>query len=260
MAFARCVFFSNVLGMHMPMNVILPQPDTQHIGTATGKRSETGNYKIMYLLHGMSDDESIWGRMTAIERYAQGRNLIVVMPNAHRSYYMNMYQGGRYWDYISEELPMVVNDMFHVSDKQEDRFVCGLSMGGFGALHWALKRPDMFAGACSLSGVADIKRFHTYVGEDRTHEMERIFGPLDKLNESEDDLFYLVQEYLKQSNQKTRFMQICGTEDFLYQDNVNFRDFCRQKSFNCEYLEEPGSHTWEFWDKHVQTAMTFFGL
>ncbi|MDD4817551.1 MAG: alpha/beta hydrolase family protein [Victivallaceae bacterium] len=259
MAFIQCEFFSNVLGMQMQMNVILPQPNTAHIGTASAAKSATGDYPVMYLLHGMSDDQSIWSRFTGIERYVSGKNLIVVMPNAHRSYYMKMYRGFDYWTYISEELPEIVAGLFHVSKRREDTFVCGLSMGGYGALRLGLMRPDRFAAACSLSGVADIKSFPSYVDAGCRPEMERIFGPFDSLPESHDDLFYLADRFVA-SGGDTRILQVCGTEDFLYRDNVRLRDHFRKIGLKADYLEEPGSHTWEFWDRHVQTALGFFGF
>ncbi len=255
MALAKYNFFSNVLGMHMSCNVLLPQPSV-----APDQRNADGNYKILYLLHGMSDDENNWFRMTSIERYARGKSLIVVTPNAHRSFYLNMHDGGRYWEYISEELPQVLSDTFHISNRQEDNFVCGLSMGGFGAFHWALKQPNKFAGACAISPVADIKDFPALLDENRQAEMQRIFGSKEQLANSPDDLFYLVNEYKKAGYDTTKFLQICGTEDFLYSGNIRFKEHCQQANFACEYLEETGDHTWEFWDKHVQTALKFFGL
>ncbi|MEA4861957.1 MAG: alpha/beta hydrolase [Victivallaceae bacterium] len=260
MAFVQCEFFSNVLGMHMQMNVILPQPETRHIGTASSSGSASGNYPVMYLLHGMSDDQSIWSRLTSIERYVLGKNLIVVMPNAHRSYYSNMLQGFDYWTYISEELPAVVGEFFHVSPCCEDTYVCGLSMGGYGTFKLGMLCPDRFAAACGISAVTDIQTFPDYLDDTRKVEMSRIFGPKEQLADSPDNLFRIAERLVADKGAKPRFMQICGTEDFLYQDNVRFRDHLRKIGFPCEYLEEPGSHTWEFWDKHVQTALRFFGF
>ena len=48
--------------------------------------------------------------------------------------------------------PSVVRSFFRVSARREDTFVAGLSMGGYGALKWALHQPERFAAAASLSG------------------------------------------------------------------------------------------------------------
>lgn len=260
MAFVQCEFFSNVLGMHMQMNVILPQPDTSHIGTASSAASGSGNYPVLYLLHGMSDDQSIWSRLTSIERYVLGKNLIVVMPNAHRSYYTNMRQGFDYWTYVSKELPEVVSGLFHVSQRREDTFVCGLSMGGYGTLKLGMLCPEKFAAACAISAVTDIETLPNYWDEPRRIEMSRIFGPQEQSAASPENLFRISEHLVKTAEPRPRLLQICGTEDFLYNDNVRFRDHLRKIGLSCDYIEEPGAHTWEFWDKHVQTALRFFGF
>lgn len=140
MALIQCDFHSDVLGMASSMNVILPQQSTTQIGMAGGT-SKT-QYPVLYLLHGLSDDHSIWGRRTSIERYVAGMNLAVVMPNVHRSFYADMKNGGRYWEFISEELLQIVKSFFPVSSRREDTFAAGLSMGGYGAFKLALRCPE----------------------------------------------------------------------------------------------------------------------
>jgi len=83
--------------------VILPQTTSGQIGMK-GIGSPDG-CPVLYLLHGLSDDHSIWLRRTCIERYATAYGIAVVMPNGHRSYYSDMASGLKYFTYISEELP-----------------------------------------------------------------------------------------------------------------------------------------------------------
>ena len=96
---------------------------------------------LLYLLHGLSDDATAWTRYTSIERYAQAYGLAVVMPQVQRSFYCDQVHGGRFWTFMTQELPEVVQRFFHVSSRREDTFVAGLSMGGFGAMKWALHEP-----------------------------------------------------------------------------------------------------------------------
>ena len=259
MAFIQCDFFSNTLGMHMMMNVILPQANTTHIGTKADIRKNEG-CRVMYLLHGMSDDHTIWSRLTSVERYVLGKNLAVIMPCAHRSYYTNMHSGKRYWDYIAIELPAVVKELFRVSDRREDTFACGLSMGGYGALKLGLAMPENFNAVCGISSVADINNFQDWREDSEWAKEEfAIFGPKDRELRKPNDLFFLAEQYKKKNlTTPTRFMQICVTEDFLYQDNLRLRDHFKNINLPCKYSEEPGSHTWEFWDRHVRNAIDFF--
>ena len=126
MALIQCDFFSESLGFSTSMNVILPQPARER-------------YRVLYLLHGMSDDHTIWCRRTSIERYVDPLGLAVVMPAVHRGYYTDMAAGYRYWTFISEELPALARSFFPLSHKREDTFVAGLSMGGYGAFKLALR-------------------------------------------------------------------------------------------------------------------------
>ena len=228
MAFIQCDFFSNTLGMHMMMNVILPQANTTHIGTKADIRKNEG-CRVMYLLHGMSDDHTIWSRLTSVERYVLGKNLAVIMPCAHRSYYTNMHSGKRYWDYIAIELPAVVKELFRVSDRREDTFACGLSMGGYGAFKLALGASDTFGAAASLSGALNARRRETdsHAKTQRTF-WEGIFGPLDQIKGSSNDLMTLAEQLIQSGKPLPKLFMWCGTEDFRYR---SFR--CRRKNICC---------------------------
>lgn len=136
MAFIQCGFHSDVLGRACAMNVILPQKVKTQIGMASSG-SGRKDYPVVYLLHGLSDDHTIWSRRSSIERYAAEYEVAVVMPNGERGFYTDMVEGYRYWTMLSEELPEIVCNLFPVSPRREDTFAAGLSMGGYGALKLA---------------------------------------------------------------------------------------------------------------------------
>lgn len=251
MAFMECHFHADTLGMACSMNVILPQKTRTQIGltdkTETGKRPP-----VLYLLHGLSDDHSAWMRRTAIERYAAPLGLAVVMPCVHRSFYANMINGYRYWDFVSDELPSVIQSMFNVSTRREDTFVAGLSMGGYGAFKLGLRKPDSFAAACSLSGALDIVGRSTRPEADCFPEdMRLVFGDINGLKKAENDLLAQASKLAKSSSHTPFLYQWCGTEDFLYQDNLNFRRHAQSVGLDMLYEEDPGDHQWSFWDEKV---------
>ena len=114
-------------------------------------------FPTLYLLHGMSDDHTAWQRFTAIERHVSHLNLAVVMPTTHLGWYTDMEYGNRYWTYLTQQLPGICRSFFHgMSDKREDTFIAGLSMGGYGAFKAALGAPETFCAGASLSGALDI--------------------------------------------------------------------------------------------------------
>ena len=158
MALLHVNFFSDVLGMATSMDVILPEQTMGQIGME-GRASDKP-YPTLYLLHGMSDDHTIWQRRTSIERYVSDMGIAVVMPTTHLGWYTDMAQGNRYWTFISEELPAKCRSFFkNMSDRREDTFAAGLSMGGYGAFKLGLRCPDRFAAVASLSGGLDAADF-----------------------------------------------------------------------------------------------------
>src|SRR5665647_1599457 len=130
MAFIQCDFYSEALGLSTSMSVILPQQTKTQIGMKGNVF--TIKHPTLYLLHGLSDDHTIWMRRTSIERYASELGIAVVMPAVHRSFYTDMANGLNFWTFISEELPSIARSFFPLSEKREDNFVAGLSMGGYG--------------------------------------------------------------------------------------------------------------------------------
>lgn len=253
MAFIQCDFFSEVLGISTSMNVILPQNTRKQIGM-DGKAARTG-FPVLYLLHGLSDDHTIWMRRTSIERYVAPLGLAVVMPAVDKSFYVDMAQGERYGEFVGEELPEIVNSFFPVSEKRSDTFVAGLSMGGYGAFLLALSHPARFAAAASLSGVLDIAAFSEGCDESRTNLLHRVFGDPSKLRGSDYDLLHLSAKLAESGSELPRLFQRCGIEDFLYEGNIKFKKHIEKLPFEHCYEEAPGVHEWGFWDHSIQKAL-----
>ena len=179
---------------------------------------------MLYLLHGLSDDDTIWLRRTSIERYAAPLGLAVVMPQVHRSFYADEAFGGRYWTFLSEELPSVVASFFRVSAARSETFVAGLSMGGYGALKWALRHPDRFAAAASLSGAVDVERLRASGGRpEDPNLLTRVLGERP-VTGTPDDLFWLLGQ--TPVAELPALWVGCGAEDPLYESNVRFVDAC----------------------------------
>lgn len=253
MAFIDCHFFSDTLGISTALYAVVPQPAAGQIGMASrGRRG--GRYPVLYLLHGLSDDHTIWMRRTSVERYASERGVAVVMPAAGRSYYQDMASGPRFWTHISEEVPRLARAFFPLSDRREDTYVAGLSMGGYGAFRMALTHPERFAAAGSFSGALDIvERVRPTRGEspDWARETVSMFGPRRKPAGTPSDLFALAKGVAQSRGPKPRLFQWCGTEDFLYQDNLRFRDHAQQLKLSLSYRESPGNHSWQYWDVQI---------
>lgn len=256
MALLSCNFFSDVLGLSCSMNVILPQETNNQIGLEGTATQSTLGFPTLYLLHGLSDDHTIWVRRTSIERYAAQYGIAVVMPAADRSFYTDTAYGARYWTFVSEELPEIVGSFFRVSQRREDTYVAGLSMGGYGAFKLALAHPGRFAAAASLSGALDMA--HSVTASDRHDEAfwEPIFGDPSRLAGSENDLMRLAQDAAA-TGDAPRLFQYCGTNDFLYQENQTFLAHAKKLALPLEFHEDDGDHSWDVWDRWIQAVLSW---
>ena len=247
MALIDCKFMSETLGMACSVRVLLPEPSRRR---PTGTRHPT-----LFLLHGLSDDETCWTRFSSLERHVAPLDLAVIMPNAHRSYYANMKQGYRYWDFVSDELLYKARGMFPLSALREHNFVAGLSMGGYGALKLGLQKSDTFAAAASLSGTCDLAGLRQ-----RPEELALIFGDAAGIRKSGADLRQLAQALVDKRGPKPKLFQACGSEDPLLDGNRHFRDFIAPLGFDYQYEEGSGRHDWAYWDAGIQRVLRWLPL
>jgi S-formylglutathione hydrolase FrmB len=258
MALIECDFFSDVLGLSTSMTVILPQRTTAQIGM-TGAVGE-GDPPVLYLLHGLSDDHTIWLRRTSIERYVAPLGLAVVMPQVHRSFYADEHHGNRYWTFLSEELPALVDGFFKVSTRREDTFVAGLSMGGYGALRWALHQPERFAAAASLSGALDVAVMRHLDGPDGLNGLvHRVFGP-DELRGSDHDLFALAERGVAGGVDLPAIFLGCGESDPLVGATHGFSGALDEHGVGHRTDIGPGGHEWDYWDRTIQDVLAWLPL
>ena len=259
MALLTCECFSDALELNVTLRVILPQPTTTHAHHYPGI-AMTPPHPTLYLLHGLGDNSSSWTRQSNIERYAWKRNLAVVMPEVHRSFYADMLRGNKYWTFLSEELPGLCRRFFPLSDKREDNFVAGLSMGGYGAYKLALTYPDKFCAAASLSGALDrTRRMETT--EKLEEEFRHVFGTPLEYTGSGNDLLHLAEKLARGSGPRPALYQCCGTADFVYPENVAFRDHLRALGVELAYHEHEGrEHEWGYWDQTIQDVIEWLPL
>lgn len=255
MALARVNFFSDVLRLSTAMTVVMPQESKAQIGIPAVTLPD--NVPVLYLLHGLSDDDTIWSRRTSIERYAADLGIAVVMPQVHRSFYADQVDGLPFWTFLSEELPQIVQRMFRVSTRREDTFVAGLSMGGYGAMKWALRQPDRFAAAASLSGVLGLGDRGEWTRDDIYRDHELTFGD-EPVVGSDNDVLHLVR--VADVSTLPRLYVACGTEDFLYDDSVEFLRIADERGIKVTRSLGAGDHVWQYWDDRIRDVLDWLPL
>ncbi|MEQ9453723.1 MAG: alpha/beta hydrolase family protein [Phycisphaeraceae bacterium] len=235
-------YSSEVLGMSRTLHALVPEH----------REVPAGGFPVLWLLHGLYGDDSDWTRYGRAEFHVQELPLVVVMPSTDRAWYTDMSAGYRYWTHLSEELPGVVGRMLPVTERREHTFVAGLSMGGYGSFKWALRSPERFAAAGSFSGALGRagQMDHGDRATEWMQEQGHIFGDLERFAGGEDDTEALARRLAGSDGVRPELFQACGTADFLYQQNLRFRDTAREVGLGLTYEEHEGEdHTWPYWDR-----------
>ncbi len=231
------------------MNVILPDQASENPPA------------MLYLLHGLNGDHTTWMRRSSIERYAQKRNLAVFMPAANRSFYSDMAHGPKYWKFISEEFPQIINQLFKLDEKKHKTYVIGNSMGGYGSFKLGLNFPNRFEAVASLAGSLDLIKLANDFKDDPNLEsdFDALFNSqIETIKNTSNDLIHKLKTYPTES--KTIFLQFCGTEDYLYNANQSFKKCAEKVDLKIKYTEAPGAHNWDCWDKQIETILDTFNI
>jgi putative tributyrin esterase len=245
MALIRLDHVPESVNVNLPLNIILPDPGSM-------KSVPLRQRKVLYLLHGLSDDASAWQRFTTIESVAAAYGLVVIMPSAGRSFYTDQPNGQRYFTYLTEELPQYLEDVFNLAPRPEDTLIAGVSMGGYGAFKAAFRCPDRYAAAASISGVLSLEILRALPDDPRQAEFVHIFGELDKLSGSEHDPNTWIKHAAEAAVPLPRLHVTSGRQEDIYPLGLYFVSMCQASGIDVAYHEEDGRHEWPFWNQQIQ--------
>jgi S-formylglutathione hydrolase FrmB len=231
-------------------------------------------YPVVYLLHGYTDDNTGWLQFGEINRLADkaiGEGtippMIIVMPNADSSWYINSYDGKeKYEDFFIKEFIPAIEKAYHIKGEKKYRGVAGLSMGGYGSLIYALKYPDVFAAAAPLSAAvwSDSQMVSM---SDNSYEIT--YGPLygkglkgnDRLSNAwyANSILKLVESKPVSEIRKVRYWIDCGDDDFLTVGNSLLHIALTEKKVPHEFRMRDGVHSWTYWRTGIIDALQFIG-
>ena len=251
MALIQFSYVSSVLLRSVTVQVVLPVDKIDPKGAYLPLKK----YKTLYLLHGLLGSHVDWVSGTRIQRWAEERDLAVVMPAGENSFYLD--RPGFHTEYgkwIGQELVEITRRMFPLSDKREDTFIGGLSMGGFGALRNGLKYSDTFSNIISLSPA-----LHLFEGAP-----EQVCGLLGKpveqweeVKNSDVNPRWLLEQL---GERKPRVYLACGTKDELLPGSRLYRALMEKAGVEVCYTEDEGGHEWDYWDRHIRLALDWLPL
>lgn len=211
---------------------------------------------VIYLLHGKNDNEEAWLSKTNASRYADKYGFILIMPYAGNSFYTNMAYGYDYWNYISEELTEVMHKIYRITKDNGKTFVCGYSMGGYGALKLGLIFPKRYKAIAALSGsLRSIEVNKEKIQKECRKDLLLAFGDCGEMVKQESDIYYLTEKLLNEGKKPPKIYQYCGTRDGLYDFNCQYRDYALENGMDLTFREDSGNHSFYYWDKELEIFM-----
>lgn len=252
-------FFSQSLARGTDFYAVLPDdmPPMMCQGNPHFRRP----MKTLYLLHGYSGNATDWITGCPVRELSGKYNLCIVMPNGDNSFYVDgAGVGSAYGTYVGEELVTYTRKLFGLSDKREDTFIGGYSMGGFGAIRNGLQFADTFEKLIGLSNALIIEGLKD-MGEDFDNGLadyayyHRTFGDLKTAELTDKNPRQIVKDRKAGGKRLPDIFLACGTEDFLYMPNKAFREFLTEEQVPFTYLEDKGEHNWSFWNRCMEPAI-----
>ncbi len=260
MAFITINWLSGTMMRQMTCSVILPEQARGIIGVDSAAVPE--KLPALWLLHGLSDNHTTWSRNTSIERYAKERGIAVIMPDGEDSNYADMAHGHPFYRTIANELFDVMGGFFNLSDRREDNWIAGNSMGGGGAMKLGLANPDKFSAiGCLSAGDTVFPRLGSKPGDDPRFD-EVVYRAYDSrdLEGTEEDVLGSAKKILVEGLPAPRIFHAIGKDDFLLDAAHKTRDFFMSlegNPFDYTYIEDEGNHCWAYWDKHIVDFLDF---
>ncbi|MBQ1376936.1 MAG: hypothetical protein IIY77_03105 [Lachnospiraceae bacterium] len=248
MAVVKMNFLSQALGMQTNVTICVPSFSFADIMNGRQDVYVPGmKYQVLWLLHGGSGDDSDYVNFSNIVRYADDNKIAVVMPADYNAGYADqegegLMGGAKYYSFVVDELPKMLRALFPFSDKREDNFIAGLSMGGFGTFKCAMLNPDKYAAAMCMSGAGS--------------DPATTDGPFKVEPGSPLDSWGAAKKNVEEGKPLPKMFLTVGDKDFTMEGMRKTRTYLEGLGYDVLYEEVPGyGHEWDFWDLTLRKAL-----
>ncbi|MET0298987.1 MAG: alpha/beta hydrolase family protein [Flavitalea sp.] len=232
------------------------------------------SYPVVYLLHGYTDDNTGWLQFGEINRLADQAiaegtipPMIIVMPNADSTFYINSFDGkDKFEDFFVKEFMPSIEKTYRIKAKKQFRGIAGLSMGGYGTLIYSLKYPELFSAAAPLSGAVFVDEDVVKIPQENwKHPFAQLYGPnlsgkarLTK-HYNDNSILKLVETIPAEKLKSVRYWIDCGDDDFLIKGNCYLHIALKEKEIPHEFRVRDGVHNWDYWRSGIIDALAFIG-
>lgn len=253
--------FSQTLEMDTGISIVIPT-----------KLCLNEQYKVVYLLHGLCGNHETWIQYSMLADYARWGNTIYVMPEAARSFYTDMKHGLPYFTYITEELPIICKNLFHISAKREHTGIIGSSMGGYGALKAAFTKPEQygmcgaFSSPClflkeSLEELKEYEKRQLFIkkyGEKILQDFSAAFGENFEWK-AENEILELAKK-IRSCKKKPSIYITCGKQDSFWDSHIRLKKEIENLKIPFIFEDWEVGHTFDFFDKSLKKTIDTFDL
>lgn len=242
MAKISCNVISYTLKRTVDIDVILPTPTIpEALGMSDVRPSHVkpAKHPVVYLLHGFGNNQKQICGYTNIEAFCEERQIAAVMIAAENKSYVNFSEQDLFYDFIEKELPEFITNTFPISDRKEDTYIAGLSMGGYGAALHGLSNPNRYNAVGAFSAAFNLNPYTIGSGDINN----------DTEIKEEMDLLKITNKLLEAKKQFPKMYIACGTKDFLYNVNKNYVNNLVKHGIDVTFKEVEGyAHEWRFWN------------
>lgn len=255
MATLTTTFQSEELKRKVTFTAIIPTPTKSLYDYETKAEAKPEGLKTLYLLNGWNGNHEDWIQNSTIIKLADQYNLAVIMPSGDNSFYVDHVDDSNYGKFIGEELVTVTRGLFPLSTKREDTFIGGLSMGGYGALRNGYVYNKTFSKILGLSSSILHKgdKVHDLSEENPINSKLKFIIQSDSFNDMDDSMD--IYRVIENAETKPDLFMACGTEDFLYEENLAVHNWMESENIAHHYVEAPGEHNWKFWEMTISQAL-----
>lgn len=263
MALIQANIMAKSLMRTVPINVILPADKMVFPGMP---EREEKPYKTLYLLHGVFGSCFDWLSGTNIQRWAEEKDLAVVMPSGDNMFYVDQPAAHNFYgEFIGKDLVETTRKLFPLSRKREDTYIAGLSMGGYGAIRNGFKYHDTFGCIAGLSSALITDSLEGRTDEEPFFLNSRAyaqscFGDLGKVAGSDMDPKWLAKKLVEDKVIIPKIYMACGVDDGLLGANKELRDYLQGLGISVTYEEGPGGHEWDFWNRYIKRVLEWLPL
>ena len=277
MAVFEISFFSSSLHRNTDVTAVVPAGGP--VFPVPGQdAAPKGPLRLLILLHGYSGHHSDWLRGSSLDQLATMHHMAIFCPSCENSFYIDDVKRDAFYEqFICREIPKFAREVFHISDKVEDTFIGGLSMGGYGAIRNGLKNPDVFGGIMAFSS-AVITDGLSHMPDDpqpapagqggqgarggggmgmSMSYFIHTFGKPSQIEGSDVDPKALARKLMESDGPKPKFYMACGSEDFLIEPNRDLHRHLESIGYAHHYVEGHGIHSWEYWNKHITDSLNW---